>query len=209
MRKTAVVGVFVLLGAGSLALAKGKKPATKTEAKPAIEVPVEAKSGSKVNGKATFTEKGKEITVKVVVDGAPPGDHAVHIHEKGDCSAPDAKSAGGHWNPQSDQHGAWTAEHHHLGDIGNMKVGADGKGEVTLTTDKWTIGSGQPNDVVGKSIVVHEKIDDFTTQPTGNAGGRIGCAVLAKGETAGGEKAPSTAEKTPAAAEKTGTPAKK
>lgn len=195
MRKMAVVGVFVLLGAGSLALAKGKK-AKPEAAKAVIEAPVEAKSGSKVTGKATFTEKGKEITVKVAVEGAPPGEHAVHIHEKGDCSSPDAKSAGGHWNPGSDQHGAWAAEHHHLGDIGNMKVGADGKGEVELTTDKWTVGTGQPNDVVGKSIVVHEKVDDFTTQPTGNAGGRIGCAVLAKGEAAAGEKAP--AEKAPA-----------
>jgi Cu-Zn family superoxide dismutase len=145
-----------------------------------VTVPIEARSNSTLKGQAVFTVEGKTVTVQVQVEKAAPGKHAVHVHEFGDCSAPDAKSGGGHWNPQKDAHGEWGREHHHLGDIGNMDVGADGKGTITLTTEKWTFGSGAPNDLVGKSVVVHEEVDDFTTQPTGNAGGRIGCAVIKK-----------------------------
>jgi Cu-Zn family superoxide dismutase len=76
------------------------------------------------------------------------------------------------------EHGKWDNGAHHLGDIGNIEVQPDGSGTVTLTTDKWTIGTGQPNDIVGKAIIVHEKQDDFQTQPTGNAGGRVGCGVV-------------------------------
>jgi Cu-Zn family superoxide dismutase len=178
MKKLSVVAFGLVLSAG---LAFAKKEAPKKEMKPAIDVPVEAKSNSGLTGKVMFTEGAdKKVTVKVAVEKAPPGVHAVHIHETGDCSSPDGKSAGGHWNPGKEAHGDWNKEHHHLGDIGNMTVGADGKGEITLTTDKWVVGAGGDNDVVGKSIIVHEKVDDFTTQPTGNAGGRIGCAVLKK-----------------------------
>src|SRR5438445_433123 len=78
-------------------------------------------------------------------------------------------------------HGQWGHEHFHMGDIGNMKVGKDGKGEITFSTDKWTLGgTDDKTDVLGHAIIIHEKVDDFTTQPTGNAGNRIGCAVLAK-----------------------------
>jgi Cu-Zn family superoxide dismutase len=136
--------------------------------------------------------------IKVDVEGASPGTHAVHIHETADCSAPDGKSAGGHWNPAKEQHGEWGKEHHHLGDIGNLNVAADGKGTITLTTDKWTLGGGKDNDVLGHSLIVHEKVDDFTTQPTGNAGARQGCAVL-KSADAAAAPAPST---TPAPAKK-------
>jgi Cu-Zn family superoxide dismutase len=112
------------------------------------------------------------------VQNLPPGQHAAHLHEKGDCSAADGSSAGGHWNPMTHEHGKWDNGAHHLGDIGNIEVQPDGSGTVTLTTDKWTIGTGQPNDIVGKAIIVHEKQDDFQTQPTGNAGGRVGCGVV-------------------------------
>ena len=109
-----------------------------------------------------------------------PGSHAVHIHEHGDCSAPDAMSAGGHWNPTSKAHGKWGQAdgEFHLGDIGNIEVGADGKGIIEFVTDLWTIGGGGPNDVVGKSIIVHAMPDDYTSQPTGAAGERIGCGEI-------------------------------
>ena len=178
MNKLAI-GMSLLVG--TLAFAKGDKKAAPPPAK-AKEVSgnVESKSGSKLTGKYTFSEKGKEVMLKVTVEGAAPGDHAVHIHETADCSDPDGKKAGGHWNPAAEAHGAWASPHHHMGDIGNMKVGADGKGTVELTTDKWTIGGDAKTDVTGHAIVVHEKVDDFTTQPTGNAGNRIGCGVIAK-----------------------------
>jgi Cu-Zn family superoxide dismutase len=140
----------------------------------------EAKSGATLMGKVTFTEAGSLVTAKIDVENAPPGEHAVHIHENGDCSSPDGKSAGGHWNPTTDEHGKWTAEHHHLGDIGNMIVGPDGKGTITLTTDRWALGTGAANDPLGRSVIVHGGVDDFHTQPTGNAGNRIGCAKIEK-----------------------------
>ncbi len=170
LKRAALIGCCLVAGT---VYAKDKKKAEK-----GATATVEAKSDSKVAGMGTFSEKGGKVTFKLEVTGVPAGEHAVHIHEKGDCSSPDGKSAGGHWNPSTDEHGKWEAEHHHMGDIGNMTVGADGKGTVTLTTDKWSIGTGQPNDVIGKSIVIHGGVDDFKTQPTGNAGNRIGCAVI-------------------------------
>jgi Cu-Zn family superoxide dismutase len=139
---------------------------------------IEAKSTSKVGGDVTFASTAdNKVMVTVHVTGATPGDHGVHLHEKGDCSAADASSAGGHFNPTSQAHGAPMAEHHHAGDFGNLKVGADGTGTLTLTVSDLTVDNG-PNGVVGKSLVIHEKADDMTTQPSGNSGARQGCAVI-------------------------------
>lgn len=139
---------------------------------------IEPKSGSTVTGIAKFTVDGAKVTVKIDVSGAPPGQHAVHIHEHADCTSMDAETAGGHWNPTNKAHGKWGVEPYHLGDIGNIDVGADGKGSLSLTTDLWTLGSGATNDVVGHSIMVHEKADDFTSQPSGGAGSRFGCGAI-------------------------------
>src|SRR5205823_4877469 len=119
-----------------------------------------------------------KVAVVVHVTGAAPGDHGVHLHEKGDCSAPDASSAGGHFNPTNEAHGGPMAEHHHGGDLGNLKVGADGTGTLTITVGGITVDNG-PAGVVGRSLEVHEKADDLTTQPSGNSGARQGCAVIA------------------------------
>ena len=200
MKRFLVVCAALALG-GSLAVAQKKKTAPKAEGPKPIVVTVEAKSGSTLTGKATFAPKGKEVEMKLEVEKAPPGVHAVHLHETGDCSSADGKSAGGHWNPTTQAHGQWGHEHFHLGDIGNMSVGADGKGSITLTTDKWALAGGGANDINGKAIIVHEKIDDFTTQPTGNAGNRIGCGVV-------GTPAPK-ASPAPAAAPAAPAPAKK
>ena len=139
---------------------------------------IEGRSGSKLTGEVTFVEADGVVKVMVHVMSAPPGKHAVHIHEKGDCSFPDAKSAGGHFNPGgAHKHGAPDAADHHPGDFGNMEVGADGHGMLQLTSKDITVKAG-PNSVVGLAIIVHDKEDDMTTQPTGNAGDRIGCGVI-------------------------------
>jgi Cu-Zn family superoxide dismutase len=191
MKTSLVVVLGVALGGPAFAKSKAHKTAGG---------PIEAKSGATLTGKAEFRQKegAKDVTAKIDVEKAPPGEHAVHIHEKGDCSSPDGKSAGGHWNPSNEAHGQWGHDHFHLGDIGNMKVGEDGKGTITLTTDKWTIGGGGPNDILGKAIIVHEKIDDFTTQPTGNAGNRIGCVVIAEQESSPAEEKKKPAAEKPA-----------
>ena len=135
-------------------------------------------SDSGVTGMAVFTQNGDHITLAVEIQGASPGLHAVHIHANGDCSSPDGTSAGGHWNPTDVAHGKWGEGEFHLGDIGNITVGADGTGRITLTTDLWEIGTGSDIDVVGKGIIVHADADDFVSQPSGAAGARIGCGVI-------------------------------
>ena len=139
---------------------------------------VNPRSESELAGSAIFIRSGANIELQITVELAPPGSHAVHIHETGDCSAPDGKSAGGHWNPDGHDHGQWGEGVHHLGDIGNIEVDEEGVGTLSLMTDRWSIGDGAANDILGKAIIVHADADDFETQPTGNAGGRIGCGVI-------------------------------
>jgi len=137
---------------------------------------------SGVTGMAVFTQNSDQITLTAEIQGASPGLHAIHIHANGDCSAPDGTSAGGHWNPTDVAHGKWGEGEFHLGDIGNITVGEDGTGRITLTTDLWEIGTGSDVDVVGKGIIVHADADDFVSQPSGNAGARIGCGVIVLAE---------------------------
>jgi len=153
--------------------------AQEIEPAPHASARIEPKSGSSLTGTATFTSSGGMVTLDLEVHGAPPGELAVHLHEIGDCSAADGSSAGPHWNPAGSEHGRWGASPFHLGDVGNLRVGPDGTGRMTLSTDLWKIGGGDPgSDIVGRAVVVHEKADDFVTQPTGAAGGRIGCGVI-------------------------------
>ncbi len=141
----------------------------------------ESKSGSEATGEATFSERNGKVTFNANLSKLRPGVHAIHIHEKGDCSAPDASSAGGHWNPTFKKHGKWGVGEYHRGDIGNFITDEFGNGSITLTTDEWCIGCGdQTRDILGKSVIVHENPDDYTTQPTGNAGGRMACAAIIK-----------------------------
>ncbi len=144
------------------------------------EAMIDGKSGSEMTGMAIFAEVDGKVTVTVDIEKAIPGTHAAHLHEFGDCSAEDGSSAGGHWNPSVEDHGKFAEEHFHLGDLGNIEVDENGYGSLTLTTDLWSLGTGDDNDVVGLSIVIHASADDFTTQPTGAAGGRIGCGVVVK-----------------------------
>lgn len=173
---TLVVGLaLAFAGCGS---ADTKMTSAAPEPMKVARAAIEARSGSSVKGEAVFSEIGGKVHVVITVTGATPGLHAVHAHETGDCSAPDAKSAGSHFNPDgaAHKHGAPDAAEHHAGDFGNMDVGANGTGIIDLTTSSITVTSG-PRSVVGRSIIVHEKVDDFS-QPVGNAGARVGCGVI-------------------------------
>lgn len=143
------------------------------------EAVIQSKSGSDVSGTVSFSERDGKVTMKAIVRGASPGDHAIHIHLTGDCSAEDGTSAGGHWNPTGEDHGKWNSESFHRGDIGNIKVGKDGEGRISRTTDLWCIGcEDESRDILGKAIIIHAGIDDFSTQPSGAAGARIGCGSI-------------------------------
>lgn len=141
----------------------------------------EPKSDSHVSGTATFIEKNGNVTFVAKLAGLQPGVHAIHIHEKSDCSAADGSSAGGHWNPTFKKHGKWGVGEYHKGDIGNFTADANGNGTISLTTDEWSIGSGDPTkDILGKGLIVHQGADDFVSQPSGNAGARVACSAIIK-----------------------------
>lgn len=140
---------------------------------------ITAKSGSNVSGTVTFTEKNGMVTMKASLSGLSEGNHAIHIHAIGDCSAPDGTSAGGHWNPTEENHGKWMEKPFHIGDIGNLVVGSDGKGAIERETNLWSVGGTDDNkNVIGHAIIIHEGPDDFSSQPSGAAGPRIGCGEI-------------------------------
>ena len=159
-------------------------------------------SGSKVSGVVRIVDTGVgndgpgQVEVEAELTGLPPGDHGFHIHEKGDCSAPDATSAGGHFNPASAAHGdPTTTAPHHLGDLGNLHADADGKATKRITIPHTTIFGYEGNSILGRAVIVHADPDDLKTQPTGGAGARIGCGVIESLPMgAGPEDAPQQAE---------------
>jgi len=168
--------IFTIL-AGATIFACKTASGTKNE----IKLTLESKSDTKTTGTATFTEKNGVVTFTANIQGLTPGEHAIHIHEKADCSAADASSAGGHWNPTFKKHGKWGSAEHHKGDIGNFTADANGNGMIKFSTNEWCIGCGDATkDITGKGLIVHKGSDDFTTQPTGNAGGRVACAGIIK-----------------------------
>jgi len=179
-----VVGLLLLsaaCGGGSYdegATSGESTPAETAETVMVARASLESKSGSDVNGSATFSAAAGRVQLEVHVNNLPEGVHAAHIHAVGDCNSDDGKSAGGHWNPGEMDHGEWAMPPHHLGDLGNLEPDANGHATMTMETELWTIGTGADNDVVGKAIIIHAGADDFTSQPTGNAGGRIACGVI-------------------------------
>jgi Cu-Zn family superoxide dismutase len=157
--------------------ASAAPPAAESAGGKTVEVTFQPKSGSNLSGKATLTETAEGVKVDLALEGLPPGEHGAHVHEKGDCSAADGSSAGGHFNPASNPHALPTGTPRHLGDLGNINISPDGKGTLDIVAPGANLKDGDPNSFLGKAIIVHEKQDDGG-QPTGNAGGRIGCAEI-------------------------------
>jgi superoxide dismutase, Cu-Zn family len=170
--------------AGSTADAGGSDGgAPPAPAKTAI-FPLDPGGGNTALGEAKLEASGGQVTLTVVLAGAAPGLHAVDIHQNGSCGA-DASgfpgsAAGEHWNPTMAVHGRQGAGPHHLGDVGNVMVGDDGAGNLTVSSAEWTLGTGAANDVAGRALVVHALPDDFTTQPDGAAGFMISCGVITR-----------------------------
>lgn len=133
-------------------------------------------------GTAHLTQVGNVVRIVLEARGVPPGLHAVHIHAVGKCDPPDFTSAGPHFNPTNKQHGALNPEGSHAGDLPNLNAGPDGSGRLETATEQITLGSGPTSlwDADGSALVVHAAPDDFKTDPTGNAGGRLACGVITK-----------------------------
>ena len=136
---------------------------------------LESKSGSQVTGMITFTKTGAEVQVVGDITGLKPGKHGFHLHEKGDCSAADAASAGAHFNPGQHKHGGPTTAERHEGDLGNIEADASGKAHIDWK-GKMSLSGG--DSIIGKSVVVHEKEDDLKTDPSGSSGARQACGVI-------------------------------
>jgi superoxide dismutase, Cu-Zn family len=145
--------------------------------KPGAVASLEPTKGNLAIGTVTFTQDGDVVRVRANVSGLTPNaQHGFHVHEKGDCSSGDGMSAGGHYNPTDKPHGPQAAEHH-AGDMPNLA--ADNYGNVTATFDlKGVSIGGASADLVGKGLIVHRQPDDYNSQPAGNAGPRIACAVI-------------------------------
>lgn len=156
-----------------------EKPVVSADIKKVI-MTLESKSESSVIGNVVFTQDQGIVTMIAVLSGLTEGEHAIHIHEKADCSSSDGKSSGGHWNPTAEPHGKWgNTTGFHKGDIGNFNANASGHGTITKITDEWCIGCGDDTkDILGKAIIVHKGIDDFTSQPSGAAGSRVSCGGI-------------------------------
>ena len=136
-------------------------------------------SGSLVSGKLALMPMGNGVHVSGDIGGLAPGSsHGFHIHETGDCSAADASSAGGHFNPGASVHGKAGPGAHHAGDIDNIVADASGIAHVNAHVMGVSLGGGAADDVAGRAFVVHATADDYATQPSGNSGARIACGVI-------------------------------
>ena len=161
--------------AAGLPAASGDAPGVRARLAPtSVPSPV---VGVPVGGELRFQPVGDAVRVSGLVRGLQPlAEHAFHVHENGDCSAPDASSAGGHFNPTNAPHGAHGSATHHLGDLPPLHADATGRAAVDFTSR--TLALSGPHSIVGKSLIVHRDPDDTNAQPTGNAGPRLACAVI-------------------------------
>ncbi|HEX2476902.1 MAG TPA: superoxide dismutase family protein [Lacipirellulaceae bacterium] len=131
---------------------------------------------SKVGGKVVFTQTRSGVEISAEITGLAPGEHGFHVHEFGDCSMADGTCAGGHFNPTGAPHAGPDDAKRHVGDLGNIKVSEDGKATYKRV-DKMVALNG-PNSIIGRSVIIHAAPDDLKSQPSGNAGARVGCGVI-------------------------------
>jgi superoxide dismutase, Cu-Zn family len=170
---TALTAALLILAAPLAANAAAVHPRAQAELKDAQ---------GKTVGTARLTQLKKGVRILLSVRGLPAGTHAFHIHNAGQCEAPDFKSAGGHFNPEGKKHGMKNPDGPHAGDMPNITVTATGRGRASVLNTRVTLGDGA-NSLFhdgGTSIVIHEKADDEMTDPAGNAGNRIACGVIEK-----------------------------
>jgi Cu-Zn family superoxide dismutase len=175
-----ILAVSALSFPGALLLGAAEHDAAHAQAwtsvKQAVAV-LHPTAGNKCQGKVVFTQEGEKVKVVAHIEGLNPGQkHAFHIHQYGDCSAPDGVSAGGHYNPENHPHGLPGSVQRHAGDLGNLVADDNGKAHLEVTVENISV-AGTKNPIVGRGVIVHAKVDDGG-QPVGNAGARIACGVI-------------------------------
>jgi len=160
-------------------LAVGLAGCATTPAGPSARTELRPTAGNATSGWVQFDQVGKQVRVSAEVRGLKPNaEHGFHVHDKGDCSAPDAMSAGGHFNPGGKPHGHYSSDERHAGDMPNLRADGNGVARFNWTSTLLAVGAGAA-DVIGRSVVVHRDPDDYKTQPAGNSGPRIACGVIA------------------------------
>jgi Cu-Zn family superoxide dismutase len=169
------VGLMFLSFAGLLALAQ--TPAAKSTAAPKAIAVLHPTLGNKVTGTVTFAPVADGVQIHAEITGLAPGKHGFHVHEFGDCTAVDASSAGGHFNPTNQPHAGPDAAARHEGDMGNVEADASGNAKLDYVDHQVSL-TNDPKSVIGRSVVVHAKPDDLKTQPSGDSGARIACGVI-------------------------------
>jgi len=155
-----------------------EQPVTEQQADLATAVINSTTDPSEVLGEAEFTTTADGMLIEVAMTNAPSGEHAFHIHESGSC-ADQGNAAGGHFNPDDVKHGLITEdgfENAHAGDLGNITMAEDGTGAKSMTVEQLTFTEGKYA-IGNRAVILHEQPDDFG-QPTGNAGGRVGCGII-------------------------------
>jgi len=167
----------IALTAGVLALGLAGCGTTGMWGGPTATARLDPTRGNTTSGTVQFVERGGRVHVTANVTGlAPNREHGFHVHERGDCASGDGMSAGGHFNPDGKAHGPQDAVHH-AGDMPSLKADANGNAKAEFVLEGVTIAPG-PMSFVGRGLIVHKDPDDFKTQPTGNAGARLACAVI-------------------------------
>jgi Cu-Zn family superoxide dismutase len=185
MIRTLVVISSIALLAGCATTAATSTDATVTVPSPTAParsavVNLAPASGSLVSGKLTAMPMSGGVHFTGEIGGLTRNaTHAIHVHEKGDCSAADASSAGGHFNPRNQPHGRPDAGAHHEGDMPNIVADANGVARVNLHVQGITLGGAAATDIAGRAVVVHAQADDYSSQPSGNSGARIACGIVA------------------------------
>jgi superoxide dismutase, Cu-Zn family len=135
-------------------------------------------NGSDITGLARFVVDRGVVTMDLTLANVPEGVHAIHLDENGDCAG-DGSVVGPHWNPShAPAHGRFDAPPFHLGDVGNVRADSSGQASLVFATEEWSIGTGEPNDIVGRAITIEEGKDDFLTQPDGHSGRHIACGSI-------------------------------
>ncbi|HYF41973.1 MAG TPA: superoxide dismutase family protein [Ramlibacter sp.] len=172
MKKTLVLAAAAALAVSCATMRSAEGPRATAELEPT--------KGNNARGSVTFTQSGDKVRVVARVSGLKPGaEHGFHVHEKGDCSSPDGMSAGGHFNPDGKGHGQHGVGLHHAGDLPSLRADASGVARFSFESTTIAVGAGT-SDVVGKGLIVHRDPDDYRTQPTGNSGPRLACAVIVR-----------------------------
>ncbi len=144
---------------------------------PTASATLEARSGSSVSGVVNFSTRGDKVYVDARVSGLTPGEHGFHVHEVGDCSAADAMSAKGHFNPAGKGHGHHGSGERHAGDMPNLRADAAGNASHAGELSQLSLGA-DANGIIGRSVVIHADPDDYKSQPAGNSGKRVACGVI-------------------------------